>query len=132
MNRHNSSGMFMMEMIAAVFFFSLCASACILVFARADRLSRGAEDLNQAVLLAQSTAEVWKSQGQKGLAEIFNGEEKENGIQMTFDQEGNPVSDRGKYQVILTEKEEIKAVISVTADDEELYSMEVGRHEQLE
>ena len=50
MRRKQHSGIFMMEMIMVVFFFILCASICILVFVKADRMSRDAADLNQSVL----------------------------------------------------------------------------------
>ena len=67
MRRKQHSGIFMMEMIMVVFFFILCASICILVFVKADRMSRDAADLNQSVLIAQSVAEVWKLEGTEGL-----------------------------------------------------------------
>lgn len=50
-----------MEMLAVVGFFIVCASICVSVFAGADRLSRKADDLNHAVLAAQSLMEELKS-----------------------------------------------------------------------
>jgi hypothetical protein len=63
----SGSGLFLMEMIVAVFFFMVCASICILAFAKSDSISRRAKNLNQAVLAAESTAEVWKASGVDGL-----------------------------------------------------------------
>ena len=42
MNRRSGSGsgIFLMEMMVVVFFFMLCASTCILAFAKSDRMSR--------------------------------------------------------------------------------------------
>lgn len=71
MSRKQHSGIFMMEMIMVVFFFILCASVCILVFVKGDRMSRDAADLNQSVLIAQSVAEVWKLEGPEGLKQRF-------------------------------------------------------------
>ncbi len=70
MNRKSGSGsgLFLMEMIVAVFFFILCASTCILAFARSDNMSRTAKELNQGILAAESTAEIWKAEGVDGLA----------------------------------------------------------------
>lgn len=72
-NRKNSSGsgMFLMEMMIVVCFFMLCASTCILAYAKADSLSRAAADRNQAVSAAQSILEVWKLSGTEGLSESF-------------------------------------------------------------
>lgn len=69
MNRKSGSGsgVFLMEMMVVVFFFMLCASTCILAFAKADRMSRVASERNQAVSAAQSVAEVWKLEGMDGL-----------------------------------------------------------------
>lgn len=71
MNRKSgsSSGIFLMEMIIAVFFFIICASTCILAFAKSDRMSRLATERDQAVSAAQTVAEVWKAEGADGLME---------------------------------------------------------------
>lgn len=71
MNRKSGSGsgIFLMEMMVVVFFFILCASTCILAFAKADKMSRLASERNQAVSAAQSVAEVWKLEGTDGLTE---------------------------------------------------------------
>lgn len=69
MNRKSGSGLFLMEMIVAVFFFVVCASTCILAFAKADSMSRLAKDRNGAVIAAQSAVEIWKAEGVEGLTE---------------------------------------------------------------
>ncbi len=71
MNRKSGSGsgMYIMEMIVAVCFFMICASTCILAFAKADRISRLASERDHAVSAAQSVAEIWKAEGTKGLVE---------------------------------------------------------------
>ena len=57
----SGSGPFLMEMLAVVGFFIICASICVSVFAGADRLSRKADNLNHAVLAAQSLMEELKA-----------------------------------------------------------------------
>lgn len=59
--RRAGSGPFLMEMILVTGFFVICASICVLVFARANRLSRQAGDINRAVLEAQTLAEEMKA-----------------------------------------------------------------------
>ena len=65
MNRRSGSGsgIFLMEMMVVVFFFMLCASTCILAFAKSDRMSRLAWERDHAVSAAQSVAEVGKLSG---------------------------------------------------------------------
>lgn len=54
-----------MEMMVVVFFFMLCASTCILAFAKSDRMSRLAWERDHAVSAAQSVAEIWKLSDEK-------------------------------------------------------------------
>ena len=63
MNRKSGSGSgpFLMEMLVVVGFFIICASICVMVFVKADNISRDARDMNQAVLKAQSLAEELKA-----------------------------------------------------------------------
>lgn len=63
MNRKSGSGSgpFLMEILVVVGFFIICASICVLVFVKADNISRDARDMNQAVLKAQSVAEGLKA-----------------------------------------------------------------------
>ena len=69
--RDSGTALFLMEMIAVVCFFILCASVCILVFVRANNLSRLARDTNQASLAAESVAEIWKAEAEDGLAGVI-------------------------------------------------------------
>ena len=71
MNKKNASGsgMFMLEMFMAVFFFLLCSGICVMAFVKADRMSHLAQDTNQAVMIAESMAETWKVGGKELLEE---------------------------------------------------------------
>ena len=62
MNRRSGSGsgIFLMEMMVVVFFFMLCASTCILAFAKSHRMRLIAQNPNYNVSAAQSEAELWK------------------------------------------------------------------------
>lgn len=87
MNRKNSSGsgMFLMEMMVVVCFFILCASVCMLAYAKSDHMSRLAADRNQAVNAAQSMVEVWKLSGKKGLEEVCGAELNPDGFSPSAD-----------------------------------------------
>lgn len=145
MKEKHHSGIFMMEMIMVVFFFILCASVCILVFVKGDRMSREASDLNQSVLVAQSVAEVWKKEGGDGLIERFGAEDIGSGrylYTMVFedgaaagagevtDQEEGSTRKRAAYAVLLSAGgTEGGAVITVSRAGEAVYTLEVSRHE---
>ncbi len=69
--RDSGTAMFLMEMIAVVCFFILCAGVCILAFVKADQISCLAKDTNYASLAAESVAEIWKAQDVEGLEMRF-------------------------------------------------------------
>ena len=81
-----------MEMIMVVGFFILCASTCILAFARADHMSRLAADRNQAVSAAQSMAEIWKLENMQGLTDRLKGTAlSDQECQVCWDEHWEPV-----------------------------------------
>ncbi len=58
--RKNSTGaLFLMELIIAIFFFSLASTVCIQLFVKAHLMSRDSVDLNKAVMWSQNFAEAF-------------------------------------------------------------------------
>lgn len=137
MNKKNSSGagMFMMEMIVAVFFFILCASACILVFVKADSLSRLAKDTNNGVVVAESVAEVWKAEGISGLELRFHAQGDHNQMLIFWDREWKAIIDEtaAEYLAEISWEEEdgletAQIVVRRTDGEKELFSMTAARY----
>ncbi|MGL5437149.1 MAG: hypothetical protein ACRDBO_17535 [Lachnospiraceae bacterium] len=145
MNKKNSSGsgVFLMEMIMVVFFFIICASVCILVFVKANHMSRLAKDTNQSVIAAESIAEVWKQEGEAGLIEWMNAvgleaaREDTNGVAIYWDTGWKLAKqpDQAAYQaeVIWEDTDGLAqaTIVLVRNDDlKELFSMEVNRYQK--
>ena len=63
MRRERTSYAFLMEMLWVCGFFALSACLFVLAFAKAEYLSRRAEELNHAVLLAQNGIELEYAEG---------------------------------------------------------------------
>lgn len=62
MSGHNSrSGLFLMEMITVILFFSICAAICVSAFAKARVTADSSRTLNDAVIQASNTAEAYKA-----------------------------------------------------------------------
>lgn len=61
-NRYAKSELFLMEFIVVVLFFALSTSLCISAFVRANHISEDSVQLNRALTLAQTTAEMLKAQ----------------------------------------------------------------------
>ena len=133
MNRKHPSGVFMMEMIAVVFFFILCAGICIKTFVKADFMSREAADLNQGVLIAQSVAEVWKAEGPEGLEKrllAYSQEDGSDGYAMGFDKSGNPCE---KEKAVFDVRTDLAgpghAEVAVSKNGKQIFTLTVTRHE---
>jgi hypothetical protein len=133
MNRKSHSGVFLMEMIGVVFFFLLCAGICTRIFVKADLMSREAADLNRAVLIAQSSGEIYKERGNEGLKEIFSLQERDadaDSYLMKFDKNGDAIT-RGQAVFVaeadFQEKDEM--ILAIKKGEKVLYSLTVKRHE---
>lgn len=140
MNKKNSSGsgVFLMEMILVVFFFILCAGICILVFVKADHMSRTAMDTNKSVITAQSIAEIWKHEGPEGLirrmdAVMLTAEENSAGLYWEKDWEPASGPERAAYEAKISWQEtdgmsDAVIVIIRNEDSRELFAMEVSKY----
>lgn len=61
MRQKSKSGLFLMELIIAILFFSISAVICIQLFVASYSISRKSETLNAAMLQAQTAAEYFRA-----------------------------------------------------------------------
>lgn len=138
MNKKDGSGagVFMMEMLMAVFFFILCASVCILVFVKADSMSRLARDTGSGVLAAESVAEVWKAEGVSGLSDRFQAKAEAGQVSIYWDKAWTAVSEETEaaFGGVLSWEAEAGletaqiAVFCMDQSKRELFSMTAARY----
>lgn len=57
--QHSKSGLFLMEMIISILFFSLASTVCIQLFAKSHLISKQTVEHNHAVMQAQNLAELY-------------------------------------------------------------------------
>jgi len=71
----SKTGLFLIELIAMILLFSVCAAICMSIFGSAKRLSDYSRNLSNAAFVAQSAAECFKATGSLNeTADILNGE----------------------------------------------------------
>ena len=136
--REAPSGRFMMEMMMVVFFFILCASTCILVFVKANNMSRQAKDLNQGVLMAESIVEIWKAEGEKGLTEKVGAQAYGGGkprYDVYWNQDWKPAAGEAEAvyrgDITLSEKDGMsyaEVVIFKMEDNDEVFRLEAQKY----
>lgn len=123
----SGSGIFLMEMMVVVFFFMLCASTCILAFAKSDRMSRLAWERDHAVSAAQSVAEVWKlseeqQEGEQSLYWNADWEETENKSEAVYT---GSLTETSKEDGI----QNLQIVIREAGEDgEELFALDAAKY----
>ena len=62
-NGRSKSSLFLLELIIAILFFSVASALCVQLFVKSHQMSVKSSDLNHAVLVAQSAADVYKAAG---------------------------------------------------------------------
>ena len=94
----------LMEQLVMVLVFALAAALCLQVFVLADKTSRHNADVDNAVLLAQNTAETLKAYGGVEEAkEATGGEIRQMMWSAYYDEDLNPVPDQtSAYYVVDT------------------------------
>lgn len=115
---HSRTGLFMMELILAILFFSIGAACCLQVFARASNVSREAKQLKQAVNTAENLVQLLKA----GKLEILNEE-----AFFYYNREGSACSrSEADYQAYVS-VEEGELLTSVVIDCTRLDGQEIYR-----
>lgn len=108
-NSSSRTGLFLMELIIAILFFSLAAAICIQLFVQSHMISNRSVDLNHGILWAQNVAETFYGcngniNQMAALLDncILDSENKAQGsLTVVFDENFNPVS----YGDLSTEKD---------------------------
>ena len=114
MNRHDTSksGLFLIELILAIFFFIIAMAVCLQLFVKAHTLSQDTISMNHAVLWTQNLAELFlgndgdfsavkQAYSESDCANTFQ-YDSDTCILLLFDGKWNPTSDAGdvRYYVL--------------------------------
>ena len=107
MNKHSrsKSGLFLMELIIVILFFSVSAAICMRIFGAAKIKSDFSRDLSNASVYAQSCAEVYKAYDAdlEKTAEAIDGKWDDNTLSVYYDFDWNITQskDSAKYILVL-------------------------------
>ena len=123
--RPSRSGLFAIELVAAVGIFTFCAALCVGLFVHAELLSRDSADLTRAVTEARSVAECWKAaQGNTAdTAQLTGGFLQQSLLTVFYDRDWNRLTPElvssAAYQVELLPWRDEEGVLfgTVTAGD---------------
>ncbi len=108
MNKHSrsKSGLFLMELIIVILFFSISAAICMKVFSTAKIKSDYSRDISSASFVAQSCADSFKAYNGDALkiSSAMNGKESKDGVVVYFDSDWCATDSKSKSKYVLTLK----------------------------
>jgi len=107
----SKSALFLMELILAIFFFSLASAVCIQLFAKAHLLGQDTTNKNHGIMWAQNIAEAYLGNDADLAATIDTLQahaDTSDSFSLTFDQDWN---------VIAPEQAVYKATVQVSESD---------------
>lgn len=88
--KNNKSSLFLIELIVGLLFFSICSTICVQLFVKAHLIKENTAQLNKAITLSQSVAEIFRSTGgsSEALVSYLDGA-TQNGPEILFAPEEN-------------------------------------------
>lgn len=122
-----------LELSLMLLVFAIAAVVCLRAYALADRLSREAEELDRAVLWAQTIAEEWKAcDGNMDKGDLPCSKTGENTLRLPLDKAWAPAGEAA-YEVVLEEENGLLPTARITVREaesgREIYGLTVARQE---
>lgn len=113
-NRARSSSLFLMELILAIFFFSVASAVCVQFFVKSHLLSKQSHDLNYAVNECSNVAEILMTadsvkEGERLLKDIY-ADGYEN-MAIYYDKTFAPCDSKDASYVLILQMEETQDMI---------------------
>lgn len=133
----SKSGLFLLEMMISILFFSIVAAICVQIFAKAHMMSRKAHDLNMAVSYASSGAELLTHlDTAEQLTEYLDGCEQsgEGRFAVYYDKDWKVCESENAYawmEIMFVEEDGMRSAqfqVRLTAGEEPLYQLNTGRY----
>lgn len=135
----SKSALFLMELILAIFFFSLASAVCIQLFVKAHLIGASTTNKNHSILWAQNIAEVYTGTGADFNATVsaLNATPvSDRSFCLYFDSDWNPASPESAAFIASVTTQSIDnmstAKITLTdASNDTIYQLSVSRHQPL-
>lgn len=133
------SSLFLMELLIAIFFFSLAAAVCVRLFVKSYTLEQESQNLNRAVNAASSVAELFRNQDQPLpllLEEYPQGEAHENAYVIYYDNDWILCnSSHAVYKVYIKTEDSSPFIIgniTVTEHESNIYELTIKKYMEKE
>lgn len=123
--RHNKTGLFLMELIVAVLFFSLASAICIQMFVKSHTINARSSAKSSAIRLASNIAEVYQA---NKLKTYYPDVLAKN---LYYDASWQTCSSsQATYQVACKQKKQV-LTITISQGKEIIYTLSVKHYQQI-
>lgn len=134
----SKSGLFLLELVLGILFFSLASAVCVSLFVNARLTSTRSRDLTEAVLQAQTAAESYRSVDgdMERLCQLLDAQQQEDTLYLFYDKDWQPAADPSLARYVLSIHSEDHgrldtAQILVTKGEEELFSLSLKQYQTV-
>ncbi len=121
--KHSKTGLFLMELIVGILFFSLASAVCIEIFAKAHLMNDESMQKSHAVKIASNIVEIYKN---NQLDSYF---QKDND-KIYFNESGQNVSLKEATYTAQIKHDKQKIVVTILCDNKTIYTLEYHHYQQ--
>lgn len=114
--RHSRSGIFLMELIVCLLFFSIASAVCVQLFVKAQMLNQESVQLGEACAIAENIVEEYKDQNSLTAEDLY------------FLESGKPCDPQEAVYHARAEVKDQILQIEVYCEDQKVYAMDYYHH----
>lgn len=123
MMKHSKTGLFLMELIIGILFFSLASALCIQIFVKAHFINEESIQKSQAMKIAHNIVEIYKNDD---LDHYF----QQDNHQIYFDESGNNVTFNQATYIAKIKENNGKISITISCHEETIYTIDYRHYQQ--
>ncbi len=126
----SKSGLFLMELLAVILLFSVCAAVCLQLFAYANVTAQNAENLSYGAMVSYSCAACYQATDGdlQQMATLLEGKVDGDTVVVLYDQEWQPTTQVGCYQLLCVVSGTTATITVVElGDTEAIFTLNVQR-----
>lgn len=123
--KHSQSGLFLLELIIAILFFSLSSAICIQIFVKAHLLNEQSIQKSQANQIASNIIEIYKNDQLETTYKV-------DSHYIYFNEDGKNVNKDKAYYIADIDLQKTQIAIQISCQNKKIYSIKYKHHRQLQ
>ena len=128
---NRKAGLFLIELIISIFFFSICCAVCVSLFAKAHNLSSENENRAQGLLKLQSAQSVLLKNDFENLSQMLCGKNKsDDNFVCFYDKNWQEIESEGAFclQITRNSRDEFDFLVYETQNNQPILQQKITLH----